>query len=197
MPSPITVELLSPAFRLLADRTSKQMAPETLAEWAEYFAELRLNVESVYEAVRIIVRDWDGFSWPSMAYVAKVARQKLNEASAGSHEDTGRVLHDICDLTAQRKWDSRSADAEAWFAEHEALGRELVAEIDHDLAALMRRVPAGSRLATSQAYRKAFRDGAIIGACIRQMAIGHTRGAKKEARERAAKLNRPALELAS
>lgn len=181
MPSPITHEALQPAFRLLGDATGKQMSPETLNNWVEYFAAQNLMAESVNRAASDIAASWEGFGWPTAEYVAKRARARQRGDMNELHGIRGseQALEDWCEAEQQRRWDARLAEANRWRERGNMEPFKLfVREIDQDIA---RMIQTGLYpfLTESKPYRGAFREGRAVGRCL--VEIG--KEARKAARQ--------------
>jgi len=172
----LSLEHLAPAFTLLTDRTGRAVGPETMRLYAENFAAMHVSIEAVYEAVRDIVRTWEKAYWPTAEYVGNVAQRKQRGLSSGA-DDRAATLHTQSVEQADRDWEDRRHRAEEWFDANEPTGKLLIASIDADIAAEIARSPAGL-MATNAAYKRKFRHGAVVGACLNQVASGDTVGAR-------------------
>jgi hypothetical protein len=170
----LSLEHMAPAFTLLTDRTGRAVGPETMRLYAEHFADIRVSVEAVYEAVRDIVRSWEKAYWPTAEYIGNVAQRKQSDAGSG-RRDRADALHAESTACADRAWEDRRHRAEEWFDAHPELGKLILAGIDADIAAQSAAHPNG-RVATSAQYRRMFRHGAVVGACLHHIACGNTVG---------------------
>lgn len=177
----LSLEHLAPAFTLLTDRTGRAVGPETMRLYAEHFATVRVSVESVYEAVRDVVRTWEKAYWPTAEYLGNVAQRKQRGAHSGATDRETAMRDAVADL-ASREWEDRRHRAEEWFDANPETGKLLVASIDADMAELAGKYPAGW-MATRTQYRRAFRHGAVVGACLHHIACPNTFATKQQLRE--------------
>lgn len=173
----LSLEYLAPAFTLLTDRTGRAVGPETMRLYAEHFAAIRVSIEAVYEAVRDIVRTWEKAYWPTAEYIGNAAQRKQRDSASG--RDRADELHALSADQAARDWEDRRHRAEEWFEANPEIGNLLVAGINSDIASESARIPGG-HMAQGEAYRKAFRHGAVVGACLNMIACGHTMPARVE-----------------
>jgi len=174
----LSLEHLAPAFTLLTDRTGRAVGPETMRLYAENFAAMHVSIEAVYEAVRDIVRTWEKPYWPTAEYIGNVAQRKQRGLSSGA-DDRLATLHAQSVEQADRDWEDRRHRAEEWFAANPAIGKLILASIDSGIAEESEKDPKG-RLSRDPNYRRQLRHGAIVGACLHQIACGDTIGARIE-----------------
>ena len=176
----LSLEHLAPAFTLLTDRTGRAVGPETMRLYAEHFATVRVSVEAVYEAVRDVVRTWEKAYWPTAEYLGNVAQRKQRGAQSGAADRDSAMQEAAMDI-AQREWQDRLHRSLEWGEANPKEATLLLAGIDADLDGIALRSPSG-RVATQERYRKAFRSGSAVGACLRRMAIAHTPDGRRELR---------------
>jgi hypothetical protein len=162
------IAALEPSFRLLAGRTRVDATADMMGLYAEHFVQQNLMIEAVNQTVRDIVVGWDKPYWPSAEYIAVKARQKQRSVMDEMHGvHTGnQALEDWCEAEAQRRWDERLAEANAW-RERDNMEpfKRFVREIDQDIA---RMIQTGLYpfLTESKPYRGAFREGRAVGRCL-------------------------------
>lgn len=181
------IAALEPSFRFLAERTGREPTAGMIGLYAEYFVQQGLMMEAVNQTVRDIVISWDDYRWPSAEYIAVRARQKQRSVMDHLHGITPiqQALEDICEAEAQRRWDRRLAEANAWRERRPERFKVLVRAIDTDIAGLIR---GGNQwLNESQVYRRSFREGAAVGACLKESGIEERREQKRLEKERAAR----------
>jgi len=161
----------APAFRLLSAATSKEHPDEYLWVYVEYFTVQHLMPEAVNQTARDIVLTWNDPYWPSPEYIAKRAHQKTRSVMDEIHGvHTGsRALEDWCESEAQRRWDSRLAEANTWREREGNMERFklLVRDIDKDIAVM---IQSGLHpfMRDEKVYRQHFREGSAVGACLRK-----------------------------
>lgn len=179
-----TLQHLSPAFAILTDATGRAKGPESLALYAEYFAKQHLSPEAVYQAVRRIAIDWEKAYWPSPEFIANEAHRLLRDMQHETRESAAREreMEAVGRDRQGRAWEDRCARAEAWFESHPTESRALVAQVNRDIGAMRAARPDGWMSAVEK-YRKAFREGSIVGGSLRYAAIGHTLGGQRELSE--------------
>lgn len=180
----LPLAMLAPAFALLNDRTGRAAGPETMSIYGEHFGDLHLSVEAVYEAVREIILGWEKPYWPTAEHIGIVAQRKQRAVSgeAAGMGNRARELQDASMGSAQPEWDDRVARGEAWFDAHPAIAKLIVAGINADIEHMVRAQPNG-RMATQPKYQRAFRHGAIVGACLRHLTYGNSATTRREIRE--------------
>lgn len=184
------IAALEPSFRLLAGRTRVDATADMMGLYAEHFVQQNLMIEAVNQTVRDIVVGWDKPYWPSAEYIAKLTRQKHRSVMDDIHDIRGceQALEDWCEAEAQRRWDERLAEANAWRERGNMEPFKLfVREIDQDIA---RMIQTGLYpfLTESKPYRGAFREGRAVGRCLVEIGKEVQKAARQQeiAREDAA-----------
>lgn len=164
------IAALEPAFRFLAERTGREATASMMGLYTEHFVQQGLMMEAVNQTVREIVISWEAGYWPSPEYIAIRARQAQQAVMDELHglRDRSREMDERAIAEREETWQHRRALAKAWFEAHPARGREIAYGVQRDLANLLRAMPNEGQFATNPAYRKAFEQGAIVGAVLRE-----------------------------
>lgn len=168
----ITLESIGPALRILADATGSAPSKDTIEMYVGHFRDLKLMPEAVNQAVRRIAVDWDKSWWPRADYIAQITRKMQTDVMNEMHgiRSRTRELLDSTNDAAQREWQDREHRASEWFKRNPEKGKRIIADVDREIASAVARYPAG-RMAMSAKYRDAYREGAIVSACL----LGETR----------------------
>ncbi|MGI8766598.1 MAG: hypothetical protein ACR2KM_08810 [Gemmatimonadaceae bacterium] len=189
----ITLETIGPALRILADTTGSAPSEDTLDVYVQHFRDLKLMPEAVNQAVRRIAVDWDKSWWPRADYIAQITRKMQTDVMNEMHGIRSRrqEMEDVSNDAASRDWQDREHRANEWFKANPEKGARIIADIDRDIALVVKTEPGG-RMATKPKYRDAYREGAIVGACLLRM----TRELARSGNPKARSISEPLVETA-
>lgn len=171
------IKALAPSWELMAEFTGKPSSATMIGLYAKHFVENHVAMHDVNLAVEQILVGWKRGFWPSPEEIVARAKEiaRINARMSGVSWDVMGQIEEVYAQVDARKWECRLGMANEWRMNNPDRFKRVVRGVDGMIEQFIRMInlkpSEQEKLLQSGPYRKAFRDGAVVGGCNDQAGI--------------------------